>query len=58
MKACISPVCDLGSMISCEMFDEFSLPFVQREVKHFRHNVFHVDGKGVARHLDSPPGNP
>ena len=47
------PSCDLGSMISREMFDEFSLPFIQREVKHFRHNVFHVDGKGVARHLES-----
>ncbi len=46
------PSCDLGAMISPAMFEEFSLPFVRREVLHFRHNVFHVDGKGVARHLD------
>lgn len=46
------PSCDLGSMISPDMFDEFSLPYIEREVKHFRHNIFHVDGKGVARHLD------
>lgn len=46
------PSCDLGAMISPAMFDEFSLPFIEQEVRHFRHNIFHVDGKGVARHLD------
>lgn len=47
------PSCDLGAMISREMFDEFALPYILEEVKHFRHNIFHVDGKGVARHLDA-----
>ena len=47
------PSCDLGSMISQDMFEEFALPYIQQEVKHFRHNIFHVDGKGVARHLDA-----
>lgn len=46
------PSCDLGAMISPAMFEEFALPFILEEVRHFRHNVFHVDGKGVARHLD------
>ena len=46
------PSCDLGAMISPAMFEEFALPFIRREVRHFQHNVFHVDGKGVARHLD------
>lgn len=47
------PSCDLGTMISQEAFNELSLPSVQREVKRFRHNVFHVDGPGVARHIDA-----
>lgn len=46
------PSCDLGSMISPAMFDACALPYIKREVKHFRHNIFHVDGKDVARHLD------
>jgi len=47
------PSCDLGAMMSTEMFNEFSLPFIKKEVRHFRHNIFHVDGKGVAKHLDA-----
>lgn len=47
------PSCDLGSMMSPEMFKEFSLPYVKKEVTHFKHNIFHVDGKGVARQLES-----
>lgn len=47
------PSCDLGTMISREAFDELELPGVRREVEHFRHNIFHVDGPGVARHIDS-----
>ena len=47
------PSCDLGAMISRKMFDEFALPEIQEEVKHFTHNIFHVDGKDVAKHLDA-----
>ena len=39
-------------MLSREQFREFVLPVLQREVKVARHNVLHMDGKGVARHLD------
>ena len=46
------PSCDLSTMISDAMFDEFALPYIVEEAKHFKHNIFHVDGKGVARHLD------
>ena len=45
------PSCDLGAMISNPMFREFALPMIQEEVKHFHHNIFHLDGKGVAVHL-------
>ena len=46
------PSCDLGTMISQEAFNELELPSLERETKQFRHNVFHVDGPGVARHID------
>jgi hypothetical protein len=46
------PSCDFAAMISTSQFIEFCLPFLQEEVKPMTHNIFHMDGKGVARHLD------
>jgi len=46
------PSCDISAMISPEFFRRFGLPILQREVKTMTHNIFHVDGKGVASHLD------
>ncbi len=45
--------CDFATNISTEHFDEFCLPVIRREAEMFRHNVFHIDGPGVARHLES-----
>ncbi|MBT3320500.1 MAG: hypothetical protein HN389_12135 [Clostridia bacterium] len=47
------PSCDLGAMISLAQFDEFALSYIKREIKLFKHNIFHVDGVGVANHIDS-----
>ena len=47
------PSCDLGAMISKQSFNEFALPYIKKEVKQCAHNVFHLDGKGVANHIDS-----
>lgn len=47
------PSCDIGAMISTEFFDRFPKPVIERETALFKHNIFHLDGKGVARHLDS-----
>ncbi len=47
------PSNDFSFMISPEQFDEFALPTLQQEVKTMTHNIFHVDGKGVANHIDS-----
>ena len=44
--------CDFTSMVSTEVFDEFYLPSLRHEVAHMTHNVFHLDGKGMLRHLD------
>ena len=44
---------DTTSMISSEYFQRFSQPLLRRELKSMTRNVYHVDGKGVANHLDS-----
>lgn len=46
------PSCDFSSLISKEHFEEFCLHVTQREVKTMTHNVYHVDGKGVAKNID------
>lgn len=46
------PSCDFSSMISSRYFEEYFLPAIQKEVGTMTHNIFHLDGKGVARHLD------
>lgn len=46
------PSCDFATMISPEQFEEFVLPIIQKEVKAMTHNIFHLDGKGVANHVD------
>ena len=45
--------CDFAALISRQHFEQFALPVLQREVRTMTHNVFHLDGKGVARHLDA-----
>ena len=46
------PSCDFSAMISNQQFIDFCLPILEEEVKPMTHNIFHLDGKGVARHLD------
>lgn len=46
------PSCDFATMISPEQFDEFVLPVIQNEIESIAHNVFHLDGKGVAKNVD------
>jgi len=46
------PSCDFTSMISPRGFQEFYLPSLRAEVKNTTHNIFHLDGKGMLRHLD------
>jgi hypothetical protein len=47
------PSCDFSSLISPEFFNRFGLPILEREVKSMSHNIFHMDGRGVAKHLDA-----
>ena len=47
------PSCDFSALISERFFDQFGLPILERETKTMSHNIFHVDGYGVAKHLDA-----
>jgi hypothetical protein len=46
------PSCDFAAMISKEQFDEFIYPGLKEDIRGMDHNIFHVDGKGVAKNID------
>lgn len=45
--------CDFAVNISPALFDEFCMPIIRKEAELFVHNVFHTDGWGVAKNMDS-----
>ena len=47
------PSCDFAALISQEDFNEFYLPLLKEEVKKMDYNVFHLDGRGVAKNIDT-----
>ncbi len=47
------PSCDFATMISPAQFNTFVRPSLVTECEAMTHNVFHMDGAGVARHLES-----
>lgn len=47
------PSCDFAFMISPRQYERFYKISLDHEVTSMTHNIFHLDGKGVARHLDS-----
>jgi len=47
------PSNDFSIMISKPMFDEFFLPGLIEECKHYDNSIYHLDGPGALRHLDS-----
>ncbi len=46
------PSCDFAAMISSETFHQLALSGLAAEMSEMEFNIFHVDGPGVARHLD------
>ena len=44
--------CDFSAMISPEMFEEFVLDHLTREIRNADQSVFHLDGPGQIPHLD------
>lgn len=51
------PAVDLQSDVSCllskEQFDEHFLPFIEQQTRWAERTVYHLDGPGATRHLDS-----
>jgi len=47
------PSNDFSIMISKEMFDDLFLPGITEECDHMEANIYHLDGPGALRHLDS-----
>lgn len=51
------PMTDLQSDFSCmmskEMFDEFFLPFIAEQTEMVERTIYHLDGPGAVKHLDS-----
>jgi len=45
--------CDFATAISPEQFDDICMPIIRREAECFTHNIFHIDGPGVAKNIDS-----
>lgn len=44
---------DFATMLSPALFNEFVLSHIKEEVKPYEQVIFHMDGKGVANHVDS-----
>lgn len=47
------PQCDLSCMISEQMFREFVMPYLAREMQRLDAVEYHLDGPGAIRHLDA-----
>lgn len=47
------PSNDFSCMISKEMFDEIFLPGIIEECQFYEKSIYHLDGPGALRHLDS-----
>ena len=45
--------CDYSCMISSKMFDEIFLPSIEQQTRWVERTVYHLDGPGAIRHLDS-----
>jgi hypothetical protein len=45
--------CDFAVSVSPRHFDELCMPIIRKEAEGFVHNVFHMDGPGVAKNIDS-----
>jgi len=47
------PSNDFSCMISTPMFEEFFLDGLIAECRHYGHSIYHLDGPGALRHLDT-----
>jgi 5-methyltetrahydrofolate--homocysteine methyltransferase len=52
-RPCIIPQCDFSFMISTPHFERIFLPEIARQAATVGRAVFHLDGPGVARHIEA-----
>ena len=52
-KPMVTVECDMSVMISPEQFDEFFLPSLKRQIEFVDRSIYHLDGTGQIRHLDT-----
>lgn len=50
------PSCDFGALIGPDLFREFVIPMQREEMAPMDRNIYHLDGPGVANHLDAVLG--
>ena len=43
---------DFSAMMSPADFDRYAYPALEEQCRYFTHNIFHMDGKDVAKHTD------
>ncbi len=44
---------DISIMMSCDMFDYFEAPFLKKQCEKLDNVLYHLDGEGAIRHLDT-----
>ncbi len=47
------PSCDFAALISPEMFNDIFLPGLMAEIEFLDRSIFHLDGPGALKHLDT-----
>jgi hypothetical protein len=47
------PQCDVSCMISPEMFNQFEVPPLTKEIAGLEASIYHLDGPGALRHVES-----
>jgi hypothetical protein len=47
------PQCDVSCMISPDMFNEFELPSLKREIEGTKASIYHLDGPDALQHTES-----
>ena len=47
------PQCDFSCMVSPKMFQDFFVPDLVRELRHYEVSIYHLDGPGALKHLDT-----
>ena len=51
-RSVVTAECDFSVMISSAMFEEFALPYIEKQTASIERSIYHLDGSGAVRHLE------